>query len=224
MCRESSGSCSASIRVNPRPSGAMTFFDHLQISIAVILLCVIATKAIYLRVVTGINPIVIGRGKGAWRILEILSLGSLVLWITEVLLHALHSGYDIFPQNVNVALLSATAVKIVGLALVSLGLNTFILAFLSFGNSWRIGIDRQKPGTLVTKGIFSITRNPIYLAFDLLSFGMFLMNGTWFFLIFASLAGLGCHFQILREEEFLRRQYGQDFAEYCRRTARYLIW
>ena len=124
-------------------------------------------RAIYLRVVTGINPIVIGRGKGAWRIVEILSLGSLVLWITEVTLHALHSGTTLFPQKVNVALLSATAVKIVGLALVSLGLITFILAFLSFGNSWRIGIDRQKPGTLVTKGIFSITRNPIYLAFDL---------------------------------------------------------
>jgi len=202
----------------------MTFFDYVQISIAVILLCVIATKAIYLRAVTGINPIVVARGKGAWRIVEILSLGSLLLWITEVTLHALHSGYDIFPQKVNVVLLNAATVKIVGLAVASLGLITFILAFLSFGNSWRIGIDRKKPGTLVTKGIFSITRNPIYLAFDLLSFGMFLMNGTWFFLIFGLLAAVACHVQILREEEFLRRQYGQDFAEYCRRTARYLIW
>ena len=202
----------------------MTFFDYLQIAIGVVLLVVIATKAIYLRLATGVNPIVIGRGKGAWRIVEILSLGSLLLWITEVTLHALHSGYDIFPHKVNVALLNAATVKIVGLALVSLGLITFILAFLTFGNSWRIGIDRQKPGTLVTKGIFSITRNPIYLAFDLLSFGMFLMNGNWFFLIFALLAALACHFQILREEEFLRRQYGQDFEEYCGRTVRYLIW
>ena len=202
----------------------MSFFDYLQISIAVILLCVIATKAIYLRVVTGVNPIVVGRGKGTWRIVEILSLGSLLLWITEVVLHAVHSRYDIFPQKVNVAVLGAAAVKIAGVVLVSLGLITFILAFLNFGNSWRIGIDRKKPGALVTKGIFSITRNPIYLAFDLLSFGMFLMNGTWFFLIFALLAAVACHFQILREEEFLRRQYGQEFADYCRRTPRYLIW
>ena len=202
----------------------MIFFDYFKISVAVILLCVIATKAIYLRVATGINPIVIGRGKGAWRIVEILSLGSLLLWITEVVLNALHSGYDKFSRKVNVALLSAAAVKIVGLALVSLGLITFILAFLNFGNSWRIGIDRKKPGTLVTKGIFGITRNPIYLAFDLLAFGMFLMSGTWFFLIFALLAALACHFQILREEEFLKRQYGNDFAEYRKRTARYFIW
>jgi protein-S-isoprenylcysteine O-methyltransferase Ste14 len=201
----------------------MILFDYLQISVAVILLSVIATKAIYLRVVTGINPIVVAGGTGAWRVVEILSLGSLLLWITEVILHALHSGYDIFPQKVNVALLSAAAVKIVGLALVSIGLITFIMAFLSFGNSWRIGIDRKKPGTLVTKGIFSVTRNPIYLAFHLLSFGMFLMNGTWFLLIFALLAAIACHFQILREEEFLKRRHGQEFAEYCSRTARYLI-
>jgi protein-S-isoprenylcysteine O-methyltransferase Ste14 len=202
----------------------MTFFDYVQISIAVILLCVIATKAIYLRVVTGINPIVVARGMGAWRIVEILALGSLLLWITEVVSHALHSGYDIFPEKINVALLGTVAVKIVGLVLVSFGLIIFILAFLNFGNSWRIGIDRKKPGSLVTKGIFSISRNPIYLAFDLLSFGMFLMNGTWFFLIFALLAAIACHFQILREEEFLRRQYGDEFEAYRRRTARYFLW
>ena len=46
----------------------------------------------------------------------------------------------------------------------------------------------------------------------------------WFFLIFALLAVVAIHFQILREEEFLRKQYGADYAEYHRRTARYLIW
>lgn len=202
----------------------MTFFDYLQISIVVILFVVIATKAIYLRFATGINPIVVGRGKGSWRIVEVLSLGSLVLWMIEVLLHAVHSRYDLFPQPVRVAFMSTGPLKIVGLVLVSVGLITFILALLSFGNSWRIGIDRKRPGTLVTGGIFGITRNPIYLAFDLLSAGMFLINGTWFFLIFALLGAVACHFQILREEEFLRRQYGQDFETYCEQTARYLIW
>ena len=44
------------------------------------------------------------------------------------------------------------------------------------------------------------------------------------FLIFALLAAVACHFQILREEEFLRRQYGDEFDDYAKRTARYLIW
>lgn len=198
--------------------------DYFQIGLVATVLCVIATKVIYLRVTTGINPIVIGRGTGPWRILETLSLGSLGLWMIEIVLHALHSPHDLFPQPLNVRFMSADPVKIAGLVLVSIGLITFVLAFFGFGKSWRIGIDRQRPGTLVTGGIFSITRNPIYLAFDLIFLGMFLINGTWFFMIFALLAAVACHFQILREEEFLRRQYGQDFEKYCQRTARYLVW
>ena len=202
----------------------MTFSDYLQIFIVIIVPSVIAFKAVYLRFTTGINPIVIGRGKGPWRIVEILSLGSLGLWMTELLLHSLHSSYDIFPQAINVAFLRIGPVRIVGLILAGAGLLTFMLAFLSFGNSWRIGIDRKRPGTLVTEGIFRLTRNPIYLAFDLMFIGVFLVNGTWFFMVFGFLAVIACHFQILREEEFLRRQYGDEFEAYRNRTARYLVW
>ena len=202
----------------------MTFSDYLQIFIVIIVPFVIAFKALYLRFTTGINPIVIGRGKGPWRIVEILSLGSLGLWMTELLLHSLHSSYDIFPQAINVAFLRIGPVRIVGLILAGAGLLTFMLAFLSFGNSWRIGIDRKRPGTLVTEGIFRLTRNPIYLAFDLMFIGVFLVNGTWFFMVFGFLAVIACHFQILREEEFLRRQYGDEFEAYRNRTARYLVW
>jgi protein-S-isoprenylcysteine O-methyltransferase Ste14 len=202
----------------------MTFSDYLQIFIVIIVPSVIAFKALYLRFTTGINPIVIGRGKGPWRIVEILSLGSLGLWMTELLLHSLHSSDDIFPQAINVAFLRIGPVRIVGLILAGAGLLTFILAFLSFGNSWRIGIDRKRPGTLVTEGIFRLTRNPIYLASDLMFIGVFLVNGTWFFMVFGFLAVIACHFQILREEEFLRRQYGDEFEAYRSRTARYLVW
>jgi protein-S-isoprenylcysteine O-methyltransferase Ste14 len=200
----------------------MSFFDYFQIAIVALVPCVIVSKAIYLRVSTGINPIVIGRGKGAWRIVEIVSLGALLLWMAEVVLRALHSPLDLFPQTLGLSI--KTPVKIVGVVLLSLGLLTFILAFFNFGDSWRIGIDRKKPGALVTTGIFGVTRNPIYVAFDLFFVGMFLLNGTWFFLIFGLLAAVAIHFQILREEDYLRKQYGEAFRDYCERTARYLIW
>jgi len=202
----------------------MTLFDYFQLSTVVVIVCVIATKTIYLRVATAINPIVIGRGKGPWQIVEMLSLGSLLLWLAELVLHALHSRYDIFPEEVNLAFLRTVPLKIAGVVLVSLGLITFILAFLSFGSSWRIGIDRKSPGTLVTGGIFGITRNPIYVAFNLYFIGILLINGTWFFLIFALLASVAVHVQILREEDFLRKQYGENFEDYGKRTPRYLIW
>src|SRR5262245_20779171 len=135
----------------------MTFFEYFQVATVVVILCVVAWKAIYLRAATGINRIVILRGKGAWRIVEMLALASLLLWLVEVVLHALHSRYDIFPDLLGFSFLNSTVVRVFGILFVSFGLIVFLLAFFSFGNSWRIGIDRQTPGTLVTKGIFRIT-------------------------------------------------------------------
>jgi protein-S-isoprenylcysteine O-methyltransferase Ste14 len=202
----------------------MTFLNYFQIAAVVIVVCVIGSKALYSWATTGVNPIVIGRGQGAWRIIELLSFLALILWVIEVLLRALRSRFDIFPDAVRFGFLQTPAAKTFGVVLVTLGMIPFILAFVNFGTSWRIGIDRKTPGGLVTGGIFAVTRNPIYVAFIMFLFGIFLINGTWFFLIFALLAVLAIHFQILREEEFLKQQYGRTYNEYCRRAARYLIW
>ena len=120
--------------------------------------------------------------------------------------------------------LQTQAAKTLGVVLILLGMIPFVLAYVSFGTSWRIGIDQDTPGSLVTGGIFAITRNPIYVGFILFLLGIFLLNGTWFFLIFTLLAVVAIHFQILREEEFLRKHYGQSYEEYCKRAARYLTW
>jgi protein-S-isoprenylcysteine O-methyltransferase Ste14 len=202
----------------------MGFFNYFQIAVIAILVCTIAGKAIYSWRVTGIFPIVIGRGKGAWRVVELLSFVALILWVSEVLLRAFQSRVDMFPAMINVTLPHSPAFRIAGLVLILPGLILFLLAFLNFGTSWRIGIDRKTPGSLVTAGVFSITRNPIYVAFIAIFLGIFLINGTWFFLIFALLAVVAIHFQILREEEFLKKQYGKSYAEYCRHAPRYLIW
>lgn len=203
----------------------MSFFDYFQVAIITTIVTVIAGKALYLRITTGINPIVIGRGsEGGWRVAELIGLAALVLWIIEALLHATHSRFDLFPQIIELAILHTQPVKIGGAIVAAVGLIVFILAFFSFGDSWRIGIDRKTPSTLVTGGIFSITRNPIYVAFNLIFIGIFLMNGTWFFLVTAVLAPLTVHSQIVREETFLIQRYGDAYAHYRKKTPRYLIW
>jgi protein-S-isoprenylcysteine O-methyltransferase Ste14 len=202
----------------------MTFSDYFQLALIVVVVCVIAFKAIYLRITTGINPIVIFRTEGAWRIVEFFALAALVSWVVEVILHASHSRFDFAPERVHIALLHIATTKILGEAIAVSGLVIFILAFFSFGDSWRIGIDKKTAGQLVTGGIFSVSRNPIYVAFDLIFIGVFLMNGTWFFLIFTLLAILAVHSQTLREEKFLAQRYGEAYEQYRQQTPRYLIW
>jgi len=202
----------------------MSFPEYFQLALIVVIVGVIAFKAIYLRVTTGINPIVVFRTEGAWRIVEFFALAALMSWVAEVVLHASHSHFDFAPDRVHLTFLHVEPVRVFGAIVACVGLLIFILAFFSFGDSWRIGIDRRTAGQLVSGGIFAISRNPIYVAFDFIFIGVFLMNGTWFFLIFALLAILAVHSQTLREEKFLTQRYGDAYEQYRQKTPRYLIW
>ena len=64
----------------------------------------------------------------------------------------------------------------VGVALCFGGLLLLFLSLVSFGQSFRVGIDVDQPDKLVTTGIFAISRNPIYVGFALVLLGEFLVS------------------------------------------------
>lgn len=202
----------------------MNFFDYFQVASVLIFLFILVAKIVYLRLSRNVNPIAIGGGKkGIVLAVELISFGSLILWLVEVLLYALHVEFRIFPSPLDMQLISSPLAKVIGVGLSSLGLIVFAMAYVSFGDSWRVGFDVKNPGALVTRGIFSISRNPIYLSLDLWFIGTFLINGTLIFLIFALLAVASMHWQIRQEETFLSNLYGQPYRDYCARTGRYII-
>src|SRR6266404_5174386 len=132
--------------------------------------------------------------------------------------------FRIFPSPLDSQLINSLPAKIAGAALVTSGLVIFGSAYASFGDSWRVGFDEKTPGALVTTGTFALSRNPIYVFLDLWFIGVFLINGTLIFLVFALLAVAVLHRQILQEEEFLVRLYGQPYRSYCAKTGRYFYW
>ena len=94
-------------------------------------------------------------------------------------------------------------------------------SLVSFGSSFRIGIDQHKPDKLITTGVFEITRNPIYLAFALVLLGEFLIFPNLVLLIYLVCGVLLVHRQVLREEVFLQNYYGQFYEDYAGRVKRY---
>src|SRR5687767_6889762 len=203
----------------------MTFFDYFQIASVVVFLLVITSRAVYMIASRGINPIVIGGGKkGLVRIVELLSFGGLVLWMIELVLYSVHADFHIFPAPLNQLLIDSQIARIIGATLVLIGLLFFFGAFVSFGDSWRVGFDIKTPGKLVTGGIFALSRNPIYLFLDLWFIGVFLINGRLIFLIFAILTLIVIHWQILQEEAFLSKLYNEPYRRYRSQTGRYIIW
>lgn len=114
------------------------------------------------------------------------------------------------------------AVRWIGVALCLAGLTILAWSLASFGQSFRVGIDTERPDKLVTTGIFAFSRNPIYVGFALILLGEFLIFSSWLLLAFLVVGYWLFHRQVLREEEFLGRQYGRDFEEYCKRVRRYV--
>jgi protein-S-isoprenylcysteine O-methyltransferase Ste14 len=102
------------------------------------------------------------------------------------------------------------------------GLVLFGWSLVSFGRSFRVGIDTDHPDQLVTTGVFAYSRNPIYVAFGLVLLGQFLIFSNWILLVYLGAAIWLFHRQVLREEEYLKAHYGQEYVDYCGRVRRYL--
>jgi protein-S-isoprenylcysteine O-methyltransferase Ste14 len=102
------------------------------------------------------------------------------------------------------------------------GLGLLLWSLVSFGQSFRVGIDTEHPDKLITSGVFVFTRNPIYVAMILILLGQFLIFSNWILLIYLAAGIWLIHRQILREEAYLKPHYGKEYLEYSNRVRRYL--
>ena len=109
-----------------------------------------------------------------------------------------------------------------GLALCVLAVIGFGVTLVSFGDSFRVGIDENKPDKLITSGMFRFSRNPIYVCFLMFFTGMFVIHRNIVIAVAVVLFALAIHRQVLREEKFLVSHYGDDYEAYRRKVRRYL--
>jgi protein-S-isoprenylcysteine O-methyltransferase Ste14 len=127
-----------------------------------------------------------------------------------------------FPTFSRQEMFHSGMVSWVGVLLCLAGLFLLFLSLVSFGNSFRVGIDQDRPDKLVTTGIFAFSRNPIYVAFGIVLLGQFLLFSNWILLVYMIAAAWLFHRQVLREEDYMRNHYGQQYLEYCEQVRRYI--
>ncbi len=76
---------------------------------------------------------------------------------------------------------------------------------------------------LVTNGPFSFTRNPIYLANTLLMFGIAMISGILWFVLFGFVAAFATQkLAIEREEKHLAARFGKRYFDYAKRVRRWI--
>ncbi len=202
-------------------------FDYLQISYLSTLVIIVLIRVLYLIINREINPLALGKGKEKKRldrIAEISFSPIIALWAAEIVRYSFHINISIMPSFFHIKILHSVYAKTIGAVLIPTGLFIFAWAQVSFGDSWRVGIDNDNPGELITKGIFAFSRNPIFVSIDLYMIGAFLINGTMIFLFTGVLIILNLHYQITHEEKFLAKNYGQMYQDYCSAVGRYITF
>lgn len=112
--------------------------------------------------------------------------------------------------------------RIGGFGIGLLGDVLFLVSVISMKSSWRAGIPDQDETELVTDGIYSFSRNPAFLGFDLMYLGVLLLFSNPLLLLFTAFAMVMLHLQILQEEQFMERRFGMEYVQYKRHVSRYI--
>lgn len=158
----------------------------------------------------------------AFRLFDLIIPVGLSMWLEQILVYSFSLSGLKFVSPLHVQIVVWSALPILGMAVVALGLACILMGYVSIGSSWRFGIETDRPGALVTRGMFAISRHPIYLGVDLHFIGSFLINGTLFFALYALMGPIILHLQMLREERFLVQGFGSSYRTYAARTSRYI--
>ncbi|MDX2499455.1 MAG: methyltransferase, partial [Deltaproteobacteria bacterium] len=109
---------------------------------------------------------------------------SRVMSASILLLIVFHSaGINNVYAFYQIAFLDHDIVNLIGFALGLAGLFLCWKAQQEMGNSWRVGIDKQKKTPLVTSGVFQKIRNPTYTGLFLLCTGSYLIYPTLSFMV-----------------------------------------
>jgi protein-S-isoprenylcysteine O-methyltransferase Ste14 len=111
----------------------------------------------------------------------------------------------------------------VGLTFVMIG---FALAAVSVRN-FRLAGTSVVPGepstALVVTGPYHVTRNPIYIGFVLVYFGLAIMlTSLWVLLLLIPVLAILQRGVVEREEDYLERQFGESYRKYKARVPRWL--
>ena len=169
---------------------------------------------------TGINPITFGKNDNAHDYIGFIMKVLIVLLFVAVLTYSMSE--KMYSYLVPISYLQTQILTITGLALIHIALVWISIAQFQMSNSWRIGIDEKNKTKLVTEGIFSISRNPIFLGMIISVLGLFFIvpNALTFFLTITTYIII--QIQIRLEEEFLQKQHAQDYVNYKLKTKRLL--
>ena len=115
----------------------------------------------------------------------------------------------IFPDSATVA----PWLNIAGTVLIAIGLVLLFTGFRGLGKSLTANPVPNEDGVLVTKGIYSIVRHPIYLGLLIITLGLVVSSGVWAQIIVWIALAVLLVYKMRWEEVLLTAKY-KGYADY----------
>lgn len=116
-----------------------------------------------------------------------------------------------------------TTSRIVGSVIIAAGLFFIFPALRQFFKTKNTLVTIKPANSLQTTGIYSLSRNPMYISFLLLYPGLsFIIGNWWNFILLPILFLVVQEYIIKREEQYLERRFEQEYLNYKSRVRRWL--
>lgn len=101
------------------------------------------------------------------------------------------------------------------------GLFFVVLSMFNLGKSTRFGLPEENT-IFKTKGLYKVSRNPMYVGFDLLTISSIVYTLNLWILLIGAYSLIIYHLIILGEERFLKERFGDEYVSYLKKVRRYL--
>jgi protein-S-isoprenylcysteine O-methyltransferase Ste14 len=111
--------------------------------------------------------------------------------------------------------------EILAISLFALGLLFSVISILNIGSSIRLGLPNEDT-VLKSKGIYRISRNPMYVGFGLFTISSMIYTMNYTIIALGLFSLVVYHLIIKSEEKFLLNRFGDDYEVYRKKVRRYL--
>jgi protein-S-isoprenylcysteine O-methyltransferase Ste14 len=115
-----------------------------------------------------------------------------------------------------------SAIKITGIVILLISLVFVIPSLLQFARTKNTVVTILPATSLQTGGIYKITINPMYMGLILSYTGISCICGNWWNFIFLVFIVFQQYRIIKKEENYLEREFGQQYIDYKQKVRRWL--
>jgi protein-S-isoprenylcysteine O-methyltransferase Ste14 len=148
-----------------------------------------------------------------------------IIWYPVVALWVIHpfvNAFDAKPQALLRPILQNQIVIWLAAAVAACAFTLTYICWRRMGRSWRMGIDPADQTALITTGLYAYVRHPIYALSSLMMLATLAAIPSPLMAVIAVIHLVFLQWEARREERHLLAAHGENYADYCRKTGRFL--